>query len=390
MSSVSPRFRRVIEERTGLDLSRRDEGWLTALVGSLVAETKCSSVDHLVDRLSSEGLESPLWTLALDRLTISETYFFRDMGQIELLRHQILPRLTDQAQGRPLRIWSAGCSTGEELYTLAMLADSAGVKAELMGTDINPEVLSQARRGVYRERSLRNLPGEFRDQYLLTKADGFEVVSRLRERTRFMPHNLSDKIHTLGFFDLIVCRNVLIYFTRESLASILESFHSSLRPGGLLLTGHGELMGVPSPFEVLHFPESLIYLRPESPKAATSLDTSVTRPSRLRELAVPHLEVSDPAEHASPEVGSLCRQGRAARLAGDREKARDLFRQALYLDPDHIPVFLEKSLLWVEEDPERARKDYATALDLLACKPKERRLRDDVALPLAELERRRI
>lgn len=384
MFPLTPRFRELIEERIGLDLSRREERWCQDLLLELASEDGGTEPAVFLEALEKEATESALWAPLLERLTVAETYFFRDLGQMELLRHQILPALRSEVLERPLRIWSAGCSTGEELYSIAMLLDFMGTPADLVGTDVNPAVLEVARRAVYRERSLRGFPKDFRDRYLRPVAGGFEVSPRLKERARFVAHNLRESFHSLGLFDLIVCRNVLIYFSRERLTSLLESFHMSLRPGGVLLTGHGELMGVTHPFEAVHYPESVIYRRrgrahpPPTERAPSAV--------RARDLRLPSLGVIAAEEIAPPEVTSLCRLGRAARLAGDREKARKLLRQALYLDPDSIPVFLEKSLLWVEEDPGRAKKDFATALALLANKPQEWRLAEDVALPLAELE----
>ncbi len=384
MSPLSPRFRELIEERIGLDLSRRDEQWCHNLLSELASATGFTESSVFLEALEKGATESAIWAPLLERLTIAETYFFRDMGQMELLRQQVFPTLRSEVPGRSLRIWSAGCSTGEELYSIAMLLDSTGIIADLLGTDVNPAVLEVARRAVYRERSLRGFPKNFRDRYLRPVAGGFEVLPRLRERTRFALHNLREPFHSLGLFDLIVCRNVLIYFSRERLTSLLESFHESLRPGGVLLTGHGELMGVTNPFEVVHHPESVIYRRRESLRPAHA--ERIPPVAQARDFRLPSLGVITAEEIAPPEVSSLCRLGRAARLAGDRERARELFRQALYLDPESIPVFLEKSLLWVEEDPERARKDFITALALLANKPQEWRLVEDVALPLAELE----
>lgn len=329
---------------------------------------------------------SSLWVDFVDRITTAETYFFRDLGQMELLRQRILPRLSQEAPGRPLRIWSAGCSSGEELYSLAMLLDSTATAGEFWGTDINPVVLQMARDGRYRERSLRGLPESHAASYLRENNGVYQVLPRLKQRCRFLAHNLLLPSASLGLFDLIVCRNVLIYFQRARIPQVLNHFFSSLRPGGFLLTGHGELMGLDIPFEVLTYPESVVYR-----KAQASIKT---QPGLSKSSPPEALEPSSPLEAApvaselpAPDVALLCQRARSARLEGEVGKARELLRQATYLDPGFIPVYLEKSLLMVEEEPERARKHFTTALELLASEPKERRLAEEIALPLAELER---
>lgn len=382
MAVLSLRFRSLIEERLGLNLDRRDDTWVSEHLQQLKDAAGYSCPVAFLEALEQASLEAHLWAHPLEVLTIPETYFFRDLGQMELLREEIFPQLSFRVKDRAVRVWSAGCSTGEELYSLAILADSLGLAAEFVGTDINPSALEVARRGLYRERSLRGFSGELRERYLLSVPDGFEVLPRLRERARFALHNLCNPARELGSFDLILCRNVVIYFSREKVPAILDTFYRALRPGGILMTGHGELMGVDSPLELVSYPQSAVYRRPEMAKPKEK------EPARVgaRPLRIPELTGQQGEDLRAPEVASLCRLGRQARLAGETERARELFRQALYLDPESVPVFLEKSLLLLEEDPERARKDFATAMDLLAGMPLERRLADDVALPLAELE----
>ncbi len=381
------KFRNLVEEKIGLDLSRRDEAWLTETLTEQSQHAGFSSEESFLDALEAEIPESgKLWVDFVDRMTIAETYFFRDLGQMELLCTQIVPRLVKEAQGRPLRIWSAGCSSGEELYSLAMLLDNTATAGEFWGTDINPVVLGVAREGRYRERSLRGLPASHVANYLREQRGTFEVVPRLRERCRFMVHNLLLPTSSLGVFDLIVCRNVLIYFQRARIPEILQHFFSCLRPGGFLLTGHGELMGLENPFEVLTFPESVVYRRPLATVTSRSAISAPPVSNQQSFESSQSSAISDP-DVVAPDVALLCQLGRSARLKGELMKARELLRQAAYLDPGFIPVYLEMSLLVFEEDPDRARKHLMTAMQLLAAEPEERRLVDDIALPMAELER---
>lgn len=364
MSSSRESLQELVRVRLGLDLSRRDPTWFAQLLDEQSRAAGLADPAEYLGRLRESETEGALWHALIDRLTIAETYFFRDDGQMELLRDQLLPGLLREARGRALRIWSAGCSTGEELYTIAMLLDGmAAPPADLIGTDLNPQVVEQARRGVYRERSLRNLPANLRSLYLQPQGRDFAIAPKLRQRTRFQVGNLhQDESAFLRGLDLIVCRNVLIYLDRQALPEVLDRFYRCLRPGGLLLTGHGELLSVETPFEVVAYPSSLVYRRPEQ--------ASLTLPKRESALSPPPDQVISEVGQApfpeSPSAERFLIQARAARLRGTVSEARTLLRQALYLDPDCGPVYLEMALLLALEDPVRARKHRATGLELMA------------------------
>lgn len=375
----------LVKERLGLDLSRRDPSWFVQLLEEQARATGLSDGTEYLRRLDQSDCDSDLWTTLIDRLTIAETYFFRDEGQMALLRDQLLRGLLKEASGRGLRIWSAGCSTGEELYTIAMLLDAmAAPPADLLGTDLNPEVIEQARQGVYRERSLRNLPGSLRALYLEPRGQRFAIASRLRQRTRFRVGNLcSDDTSLLRGLDLIVCRNVLIYLDRARLPEILDRFYACLRPGGLLLTGHGELLAVETPFEVVPYPSSLVYRRPE---------LAFTAPRSQEPSAAGAFSQHQPPSAPAPEppedsrLEQLLSDARAARLRGAVTEARAALRQALYLDPDYAAAYLELALLVAADDPERARKHRATGLDLIELRPTLGQSQQ-VRRALAELDR---
>ena len=327
-----------------------------------------------LQKLTVEDLSSSLWGHLVDRLTIAETYFFRDEGQVELLNRELFPQLIREARGRTLRVWSAGCSTGEELYTLAMLLDEQGVTdVDLLGTDVNPSVVETAREGRYRERSLRQLPARLLQKYLKPSGQERVVASGLKARVRFQVHNLAqDQGWPRSGLDLIVCRNVLIYFARAALPHILERFYRALRPGGLLMAGHGELLTVSTSFEVLSYAHSLVYRRPSEPAVRSSRRERTAVPiSRVRPTAPAPLGPVSPPPLPKGALRSddFCAQARVARLGGGVEQARELLRKALYLNTESPWAYLELSLLLVAEDPSRARKHRATALELLAKTP---------------------
>lgn len=388
MASCSEKLRELVKQRLALDLSRREDAWLEAMLEELARVQGATSAACL-ESLQEEALGSPGWLFLIDRLTIAETYFFRDPGQMELLRERLLPRLMREAQGRRLRIWSAGCSTGEELYSVAMLLDGLGnPPADLLGTDIHPGVIEQARRGIYRERALRGLPVELRKVYLQPHGRDFRIHDRLRKRTIFSVESLFEEQSTqLRGLDLIICRNVLIYFERERLAAVLERFLKALRPGGLLLTGHGEILSVPTRFETLAYPQSLVYRRPDVLGRGWSTPTlssaqAGTLSGGTSELLLDSSQESLAGEELDPRA--LCAKAREARRQGREATAQRWLWRALYLDPNLAEGYLELGLLLAGQDPEKARKHRATALELLGDGARE----DAFEATLIELERR--
>lgn len=387
MASASERLRDLVKERLALDLSRRQQEWFEQMLEEL-ARAQALPAAVLLERLREESLTGSAWLTLIDRLTIAETYFFRDPGQMELLRDTLLPGLMREAHGRRLRIWSAGCSTGEELYSVAMLLESlGGPSADLLGTDINASVIEQASRGIYRERSLRRLPTALKAAYLQQCGGEFRIHERLRRQTAFSVESLfEEQSKQLRGLDLIICRNVLIYFERERLPALVERFHRALRPGGILLTGHGEILTVKTPFELLPFPQSLVYRRPDvlarrTAELPRSLKAAPPRgDSRTRSRAP---EPASSENRANLDPWDLCLQARRARLQGQSKLAQRLLWQALYLAPDLAEVYLELGLLVVGQDPDRARKHRATALELLG----KEAPRGSLAESLRELER---
>lgn len=203
---------------------------------------------------------------ALELVTVHETYFFRERPQLDALRHEVLPPLV--ARGGPLRIWSAGSSTGEEAYTLAILCADAGARAfEVVGTDLSAPVVEQARQGRYQPRSFRaEIERQLRHRWFTYELNGVSVHPDLKQHVRFEVKNLVDTktLSDLGTFDVIFCRNVLIYLATSGRARVIEAFWQRLRPGGLLFLGHSEsLFTLETRFRVHPLSRVLAYVRPE-------------------------------------------------------------------------------------------------------------------------------
>ncbi len=202
-------------------------------------------------------------------ITTNETYFFRESYQLKAFSDEIIPELIKHKAARgnhSLRIWSAGCSTGEEPYTIAMLLSDipelAGWKIEIIGTDISQKVLQQARRGVYAKPSFRATEEKDLRRFFVQQDDGYKVNSSVRELVTFTYLNLFDTSHLslTGQYDIIFCRNVIIYFNVAARNRVIESFHSALYEGGFLLLGHSEsLINIKSSFILRHFKNDMVY-----------------------------------------------------------------------------------------------------------------------------------
>ncbi|MDY0300750.1 MAG: protein-glutamate O-methyltransferase CheR [Trichlorobacter sp.] len=209
----------------------------------------------------------------MDILTTNETYFFRESFQLDAFSKEIIPEICNEKEKnnkeRSIRIWSAGCSSGEEPYTIAMLLLEMPFikdwKVEIVGTDISQRVLQLARRGIYGQSAFRATEDYFIRQYFSKQETGYRIDDRVRELVSLSHLNLLDqnRIAMLGDFDLIFCRNVIIYFDLTAKKQVIDSFHQSLNQGGYLLLGHSEsLMNITTKFMLRHFRNDMVYQKP--------------------------------------------------------------------------------------------------------------------------------
>jgi chemotaxis protein methyltransferase CheR len=206
----------------------------------------------------------------IDILTVNETYFFREQNQLKAFSEEILPELkkTNRDKKR-LRIWSAGCSTGEEPYTIAILVLETGAfnnwHVEIFGSDINQRVLQGARSGVYRKNSFRTTEPYFLRKYFKEQESLFRISDTVKQYVNFSHLNLLDPVKTklAGTVDVIFCRNVLIYFDYLSRKKVVDMFHDRLADGGYLLLGHAEsLINISTAFTLKHLKYDMVYQKP--------------------------------------------------------------------------------------------------------------------------------
>jgi chemotaxis protein methyltransferase CheR len=228
-------FKRGIAEMTGVDLDMY-KPQIHRRVHTLMASWGQTSYSGYLKLISSDADRRRAF---LDYLTINVTEFFRNPGRWESLREEILPQLREGSAGS-LLFWSAGCATGEEAYSLALLGLEARVPATVFASDIDEGALKKAREGIYREEQVKNVRPESLRKYFTRREDGLlQVAPVLKERVRFQRMNLlRDPFPRQP--QLILCRNVLIYFSQESKEALLRKFHECLPAGGCLMLGNTE------------------------------------------------------------------------------------------------------------------------------------------------------
>ncbi|THF78375.1 CheR family methyltransferase [Cohnella fermenti] len=238
------RFVADIKRTTAIDLSQYKETQMRRRLTTLRTKHGFPSFAKYFEAMSAEPR---LKNEFLDRMTINVSEFWRNPNRWQLLMDKFFPLMIKQTPS--LNVWSAACSTGEEPYTIAMILDKLGVlpSSKILATDIDDGVLAKAKIGSYLERSLRDVPRSFRQDYFAEQDGAFLVSEKLKRAIRFQKQNLlvdpfADK------FDLIVCRNVMIYFTEDAKHLLYGKFAKALKPGGLLFVGSTEQIFSPGQY----------------------------------------------------------------------------------------------------------------------------------------------
>ena len=209
-------------------------------------------------------------------MTVNETYFYREEYQFRCLVRSILPEIVRRkTPGAPVRIWSVPCATGEEPYSIAFqLLDTwpevDQYDIEIVASDIDTTVLDQAKRGLYGDRAVQHVPRATLERYTRRVSGAYEVIADIRDSIAFARVNLSDPLSTRQFrnFDVVFCRNLLIYFDDASRRDAAQTIYDALRPGGFVCLGHSESMSrISSLFELRKFTEAIVYQKPLSAEA---------------------------------------------------------------------------------------------------------------------------
>jgi chemotaxis protein methyltransferase CheR len=392
------RLRSVLGSAAGLvfEDSRRDS--LSYSVAERMRLTGIASIPDYLDAISRHG--SPELQPLIDEVTIQETHFFRNPPQMQALRQHVLPELVRAAstKGRRIRIWSAGCSTGEEPYTIAMmlrelLPNMDGWDVKVIATDISAAALLTASSATYGERAVQLATPEVRERFFVPLPGGMYVVRpEVRELVHFSHHNLVLDTPPEAGLDLVLCRNVTIYFARETTRALVRRLHACLRDGGYLFIGHSEtLWQVNDDFRLVSFDvgrsAAYVYRRVDAPvverrvsgPGARKTSMLVERRSPVRRPRVslgrrsdlgaladpsPPVRFSGPGPDAAPAgygpdltpvpVAVAVDAIRAALSEGKYEQAARLARQASLVAPlePQLHYLLGRALLDLGEDDE--------------------------------------
>ncbi len=264
-----------LHDACGIDVPPEKRYLFVTRLGSLLADINCNSFSELYHRINS-GRDLWLRARLIEAMTTNETSFFRDGHPFQTLRNRVLPLLAERRRAESsfaprLRTWSVGCSTGEEPYSIAIIlsewlrSQRAFTRNEVsvVATDISAKALSTARRALYSESRLASrLPEGYRQSYFRPLGKDWMVQDEIRAMVLFNELNLAEPFEHLGCFDVIFCRNVIIYFSLDLKRRIVEQFYRMLQPGGVLFMGASEnLYNLSSAFETRYEGQTIYYVK---------------------------------------------------------------------------------------------------------------------------------
>lgn len=260
-------FQDLIEQRTGLTF---DSNNLETMISKIEPLVHARGYDSFLDYfylLKYGDTNEQEWDNLQSALAVNESFFLREYDQIEAVANHLSPQLLRLHPDRPVRIWHAGCSSGEEpvSMTIALLTSGHFLSGgfEIVATDFNHKALAQARSGLYRSRSFRSVPPEYLERYFLPAPGGLHKVAEfVRSRIEYRYLNLLDEesMQAMAGFDVIFCRNVFIYFSQPAIERVANQFYQLLSTPGYLFLGASEsLLSVPTPFEFEEIGDAFVY-----------------------------------------------------------------------------------------------------------------------------------
>ncbi len=408
----------LILHKTGIKIRSEDSSTLLQKINKRTQALRMKDGFEYLQLLSSTTKESRAeWDKLVSLITTGESYFLRDRGQIKLIQEHLLPDLINKMQmQRKLNVLSAGCSTGEEVYSLGIVMqenfpelDSWNVN--LFGIDLNKEAISKAVQGIYPEWSFRGVENKYRSVYFRRQEAGWQIIDSLRQKVKFRQCNLVEddlSFFPIGTVDLIICRNVFIYFDKDKISLVLSKFIDLLRPGGYLLTGHTELQEQDiTPLVVHSYPESLVYQKPDNlvmPTIELNLPPAPIPLNNFKELAQQKfneglynetieyltnwLSLNSQDEEAEfllakvyanqgqyKKAEEVCHRvleanhlavsflqllAQIAEEQGQKDKAKEYLRRTLLVDPNFVPGYLDLIDLHLSD------REYSSAEKLLS------------------------
>ncbi len=267
------RMSKIIYDRSGIHFPETKKYIIESRLSHRVIELEMEDFDQYISYLTMGPYQMEEFQEMFNRITINETSFFRNEAQLAVFEDQILPELLEaRSKTKRLRIWSAACSTGEEPFTLAMLLHrTLGVRLsdwriEILGTDISEKALAVAQEGIYTSYAVRTTPSLMKDRYFKQDGRNFVLDDTIRSMVNFEKHNLKDRMAARrhGIWDIIFCRNVLIYFDDDMKRDVISMFAKQLAPDGTLFIGHSErIKTLTDEFTQLQIPQGFCYQKNE-------------------------------------------------------------------------------------------------------------------------------
>ena len=264
----------LLRKRAGIVLTGDKMYLLESRLAPLARKEGLPSIDDLITVVRSRRDER-LIAQVVDVMTTNETFFFRDKTPFDHLKDAIFPVLAQARRGSRIRIWCAACSTGQEPYSIAMMLDqnpalTGGVPVEIVATDISDRCLERARQGLFTQFEVqRGLPIQMLMHYFTQQDDHWRISERLRQMVSFRKMNLIEPAYNLGQFDIVFCRNVLIYFDGPTKGAVLDRIAATMNPGGFLLMGAAEsIVGISQSFDVMQDRRGLYKLASRASKVA--------------------------------------------------------------------------------------------------------------------------
>ncbi|MDL0433050.1 protein-glutamate O-methyltransferase CheR [Marinobacter sp. TBZ242] len=260
-------FKTFLQDACGILLGDNKQYLVKSRLRRIMEENRLSTLAELLERVKRSG-RSSLKEVVIDAMTTNETLWFRDNHPFRILQEKLLPEFGERKLTQPLRIWSAACSTGQEPYSVAMIIEEFRRQrpgklrdVKITATDISKSVLEVARRGEYEMIAIgRGLSPERQKQFFTPAMNGsWQIRPQIKSMVEFREMNLLER-YMLGKFDIVLCRNVLIYFSAELKKDILTRIHATLNPGGYLILGASEsLNGLPHLYEMVQCHPGIIY-----------------------------------------------------------------------------------------------------------------------------------
>ncbi len=368
------RFCQLMEDRFGLAFTEKRRMELEIGVRRAFAASTCTDLNSYFQLLNDPVNGQLELERLVNNLTVGETHFFRDAGQIDALVNHVLPEIIERRRSiRTLRIWSAGCASGEEPYSIAMLLkdlipDIAAWTITILGTDINTHHLDRARRAVYGEWAFREVRSkQYRPRFFTQRGHQYELSQDIRRMVTLSQLNLSEDAYpsydnNTMYMDLILCRNVTIYFPELVTRMVVDRFYNSLVDGGWLVIGHSEhSLSVYQRFTARNFPDAILYQRlGEQPKEESRLPSLSSKPNTL---PPPRSILNTLSINATPPA-STAGSGAAAPGSSARSAATPVPSRPIASKP--FPPSLTSSQYPGDEDVENQGNEFEQAQSLVA------------------------